>query len=128
MERPDVKPNAKIPTVLLPVADCQVEATVAAVPALTTQPEYVYLFRVAERVVATQPSAKIPTVLLPVAEPLFEAAVAAPPAPTTQPEYVYLFRVVVAALEEFRPKANIPNVPSSTAVMLLLNALIGEGP
>jgi hypothetical protein len=42
---------------------------------------------------------------------------------------VYLLRVVVphgeAAVD---PSANIPNVPSNTAVMLLLNALIGDGP
>jgi hypothetical protein len=36
--------------------------------------------------------------------------------------------VVVAAKLELFPKAKMPNVPSCAAVMLLLNALIGDGP
>jgi hypothetical protein len=68
----------------------------------------------------------MPTVLLPVAEPHEDAVVAAPPALTTSPEYVYLLRVVTR--EPVVPNANMPTVPSSTAVMLLLNALIGDGP
>jgi hypothetical protein len=74
-----------MPTVLLPAAEPEAEAAVAAPPAPTTQPEYVYLLRVVE----TQgvfPSAKIPVVLLPAAEPRDDATVAAPPALTTQPE------------------------------------------
>lgn len=39
-------PKAKMPTVLLPAAEPEYEAAVAAVPALTTQLEYVYLSRV----------------------------------------------------------------------------------
>jgi hypothetical protein len=58
-------PNAKIPTVLLPAAAPPCEATVAAPPALTVSPEYVYLLRV----VLAFPNAKIPKVLLPAAEP-----------------------------------------------------------
>jgi hypothetical protein len=67
-------------------------------------------------------------VLFPAAEPTLDAAVAAPPALTTQPEYVYLSRVVVGEIAALSPSANIPNVPSTAAVMLLLNALIGDGP
>jgi len=66
-------------------AEPQLDAVVAAVPAVTTQPEYVYLSRVVDRDGAF-PSAKIPTVLLPAAEPLFDPTVAAPPALTTSPE------------------------------------------
>ena len=79
-------PKAKIPTVLLPAAEPAFEAAVAAPPALTTQPEYVYLLRVVTRPPAVHPRANTPTVLLPAAEPHFEATVAAPPALTTQPE------------------------------------------
>jgi hypothetical protein len=78
-------PKAKMPTVLLPVADPWHEAVVAAPPALTTQPKYVYLLRVVEPALLTEPNAKIPNVLLPAAEPSLEAAVAAPPALTTSP-------------------------------------------
>jgi hypothetical protein len=81
-----VNPIAKIPTALFPAAELQIEATVAAPPALTTSPEYVYLLRVITEPLAVCPSAKMPTVLLPPAELLFDAAVAAPPALTTSPE------------------------------------------
>lgn len=56
-----VNPNAKIPLVLLPAAEPQYDADVAAPPALTTSPEYVYLLRV-EETPAALPSAKIPKV------------------------------------------------------------------
>ena len=92
----------------LDAAEPEVDATVAAPPALTTSPEYVYLSRVVERAEATQPSAKIPTVLLPAAEPWADATVAAPPALTTSPEYVYLLRVVEAL--GACPKAKMPVV------------------
>jgi hypothetical protein len=90
----------------------------------------VYLFLVVEALHGDRPSAKIPTVLFPAAAPHREVAVDAPPALTAQPEYVYLLRVVDAQkpLTPVPPNAKIPNVPSSAAVMLLLNALIGEGP
>jgi hypothetical protein len=81
-----VNPIAKMPTVLFPAAEPQIAATVAAPPALTTQPEYVYLLRVVTKPPAVCPSAKMPTVLFPAAELLFDAAVAAPPALTTSPE------------------------------------------
>jgi hypothetical protein len=42
-------PNAKIPTVLLPAAEPSAETAVAAPPALTVHPEYVYLLRVVDR-------------------------------------------------------------------------------
>ena len=75
------------PVVPLEAAEPQNELAVAAPPAATTHPEYVYLLRVVE---PTQglvlPNAKIPTVLLPAAEPVDVATVAAPPAATTQPE------------------------------------------
>lgn len=69
----------------LDAAEPQADAAMAAVPAVTTQPEYVYLSRVVERL-PVLPNAKMPTVLLPAAEPLFDPAVAAPPAVTTSPE------------------------------------------
>jgi hypothetical protein len=100
-----------MPTVLFPVAEPPKVPTVEAVPALTTQPEYVYLLRVVETMQAAYPNAKIPTVLLPAAAPALEAAVAAPPAPTAHPEYVYLFRVVTAP-PAVLPNAKIANVPS----------------
>ena len=81
----DTIPSAKIPTVLLPEAEPLLDAAVAAPPALTTSPEYVYLFRVVTRPDAS-PSAKIPTVLLPTADPEYDAAVAAPPTLTTSPD------------------------------------------
>jgi hypothetical protein len=56
------------PIVPLDAAEPWDDATVAAVAAPTTQPEYVYLLRVVERHGAN-PSAKIPIVLLPAAEP-----------------------------------------------------------
>lgn len=83
----EVTPNAKMPTVLLPVAEPLNEAAVAAPPAATTQPEYVYLSRVVDvQVMAlSEPKAKIPTVLFPAAEPSLDAVEAAVPALTTQP-------------------------------------------
>jgi hypothetical protein len=75
-----------IPKMPFDAAAPKYEAAVAAPPALTTQPAYVYLLRVVR---ATQPvvrpNANIPTVLLPAARPPPEAAVAAVPALTTQP-------------------------------------------
>jgi hypothetical protein len=104
-----VVPNAKIPTVLLPVAEPQVDACVADPPKATVHPEYVYLFRVeTTQKLLTVPNAKMPTVLLPAAEPLLDAEVAAPPALTTSPEYVYLLRVVDEL--GFAPNAKIPTV------------------
>jgi hypothetical protein len=82
------------PDVPLDAAEPEHDAAVAAPPALTTQPEYVYLSRVATRPQFVNPNANIPTVLFPAAEPQIDATVAAPPALTTQPEYVYLLRVV----------------------------------
>jgi hypothetical protein len=79
------RPNAKMPTVLLPAAEPASEATVAAPPALTTSPEYVYLLRVVDAQGA-RPKAKMPTVLLPAAEPHDEVAVDAVAELTTQPE------------------------------------------
>jgi hypothetical protein len=120
-------PNAKIPTVLLPAAEPKREPTVAAPPALTTQPEYVYLLRVVTPPPPTHPNAKMPTVQFPAAEPLDEAAVAALPALTAQLEKVYLSRVVTRTV--VNPSANIPTVPGCSAgVTLLLNALMGDGP
>jgi hypothetical protein len=87
-------PIAKMPTVLLPAAAPYLFAAVAAPPAVTVHPGYVYLLRA--EVVDPQVSllsVKIPTVLLPVAEPSAEAEVADVAAPTTSPEYVYLLRV-----------------------------------
>jgi hypothetical protein len=58
------------PDVPLDAAEPPFDATVAAPPAATTQPEYVYLLRVvigAEE--ALYPNANIPTVLFPAAEP-----------------------------------------------------------
>ena len=78
-------PNANIPTVLLPAAEPLLDAAVAAVPALTTSPEYVYLLRVVE-LLGVCPNAKIPKVPLPAAELFFDATVEAPPAATTSPE------------------------------------------
>lgn len=98
--------------VLLPAADPLDDATVAAPPAETAHPEYVYLSRVVEPVVGACPSAKMPTVLFPAAEPILDAVVAAPPELTVQPEYVYLLRVVNDVPAPLQPKANIPNVPS----------------
>ena len=78
------------------------------------------------------PIAKIPAVLLPAAAPAYDVKVAAVAAPTAQLEYVYLLRVVLPVVlpqpNAIAPNANIANVPSSAAVMLLLNALIGDGP
>ena len=74
------------PHVPLEAAEPLREATVAAPPALTTQPEYVYLLRVVVGAQALLPIAKIPIVLLPAAEPPYEATVAAPPAETASPE------------------------------------------
>jgi hypothetical protein len=54
-------PNANIPTVLLPAAAPDLLTAVAALPALTTQPEYVYLLRVVEAQGAF-PNANIPKV------------------------------------------------------------------
>jgi hypothetical protein len=71
-----------MPTVLLPAAAPLHDATVAAPPAATTSPEYVYLFRVATHA----PTAKTPTVLLPAAEPLAKPFIKALPVATTQPE------------------------------------------
>ena len=56
------------PDVPLEAAEPYREAAVAAPPALTTQPEYVYLSRVVE-IAGAFPNAKMPTVLLPAAEP-----------------------------------------------------------
>ena len=69
----------------------------------------------------------MPLVLLPAAEPQNDAAVAAPPALTTSPEYVYLFRVTTPVPLAL-PSAKMPKTPSLVAVMLLLNALNGDGP
>jgi hypothetical protein len=55
------------PLVPFEAAEPRCDAAVAAPPALTTQPEYVYLSRVVEALGAF-PSAKMPTVLLPAAE------------------------------------------------------------
>jgi hypothetical protein len=44
----DTIPSANTPTVLFPAAEPNPEAAVAAPPAETTQPEYVYLLRVVE--------------------------------------------------------------------------------
>ena len=85
-----------MPLMPLDAADPLYVAVVAAPPAATTQPEYVYLLRVVE-LLGASPNAKMPTVLLPAAEPEHEATVAAPPAATTHPEYVYLLRVVERA-------------------------------
>ena len=52
-----VLPKAKIPTVLLPAAEPSREATVDAVALATTQPEYVYFWRV---VVAIFPFVPLP--------------------------------------------------------------------
>ena len=80
-------PKANMPTVLFPAAELLRDGAVEAVPALTTQPEYVYLLRVVVPLKqASAPNANIPTVLLPAAEPTREATVAAPPVLTTQPE------------------------------------------
>jgi hypothetical protein len=76
LAHPHGVPNAKIPKVLLPVAEPQDVAAVAAPPAVTAKLEYVYLSRVVTRVAPAVPSAKIPTVLLPAAEPEYDAAVA----------------------------------------------------
>ena len=74
------------PIVPLDAAEPPLDAAVAAPPAATTQPEYVYLSRVATRLKqAFNPNAKIPTVLLPAADPLPEAVVAAVAELTTQP-------------------------------------------
>ena len=51
-----------MPTVLLPAADPKYDATVAAVPALTTSPEYVYLSRVVRLPITPKPKAKMPNV------------------------------------------------------------------
>jgi hypothetical protein len=75
-----------MPVVLLPAAEPANDATVAAPPALTTSPEYVYLFRVVEATLPLNPIANMPVVLLPAAEPLVDPDVAAPPALTTQLE------------------------------------------
>jgi hypothetical protein len=80
------KPKANTPIVLLPAAEPQYDAAVAAPPALTTSLEYVYLFRVVLGAQLTKPNAKMPVVLFPVAEPKRDAPVAAPPALTAQPE------------------------------------------
>ena len=99
-----------MPTVLLPAADPWADPTVAAPPAATVHPEYVYLLRVVLLVPqGSKPNAKIPIVLVPAADPAYEATVAAPPAATTHPEYVYLLRVVTGVLGAF-PKAKIPTV------------------
>ena len=79
-------PSAKIPIVLLPAAEPPYEATVAAPPALTKQPEYVYLSRAVLLPPLMFPIAKILNALFPAAEPRADAIVAAPPALTTQPE------------------------------------------
>ena len=73
------------PDVPLDAAEPKADAAVAAPPALTTSPEYVYLLRVVTLPTA-HPKAKIPTVLLPAAEPLLEQVVAAPPALPAQLE------------------------------------------
>jgi hypothetical protein len=59
---------------------------VEAVPALTAQVEYVYLFRVVEAALGASPNAKIPTALLPVAAPRYDATVAAVPEVTASLE------------------------------------------
>jgi hypothetical protein len=86
-------------------------------------PEYVYLLRTTP----VEPIWKMPAVLLPAAAPACDAADDAVADATTQPEKVYLLRVVVLE-QATAPNANIPSVASNAAVMLLLNALIGDGP
>jgi hypothetical protein len=56
------------PVVPLDAAEPKDDAVVAAPPAATTSPEYVYLLRVVTALGAS-PSAKMPSVLLPAAEP-----------------------------------------------------------
>ena len=75
------------PKLPLDAAAPKADATEAAPPAATTQPEYVYLSR--EVVVVklkSIPNANMPVVLFPAAEPPSDADVAAPPAATTHPE------------------------------------------
>jgi hypothetical protein len=102
--------------VLFPVAAPSAVACVAAPPALTTQPEYVYLLRVVDRLKLTQPNAKIPTVLLPAADPRAEAPVAAVAELTASLENVYLLRVVERVPHALiAPKAKIakPEFPAT---------------
>jgi hypothetical protein len=86
--RHGASPKANIPIVLFPAAEPEFDAAVAAPPAATVQPEYVYLSRVVtpDGKLAVEPNAKIPIALVPAAEPYREAVVAAPPAATVQPE------------------------------------------
>ena len=65
-------------------------ATLADVAEETTQPEYVYLLRVAEKLKQIKPMAIIPTVLLPAAELYNDGDVDAVPAVLVHPEYVNL--------------------------------------
>jgi hypothetical protein len=52
-------PNAKMPVVLVPAAEPPFDAAVAAPPAETTHPEYVYLLRVVEATDDICPSANM---------------------------------------------------------------------
>ena len=74
------------PVVPLDAAEPKRDAAVAAPPALTTSPEYVYLSRVVTQPPGVPPNANIPTVLLPAAEPAVELVVAAVAPATVQPE------------------------------------------
>jgi hypothetical protein len=98
-------PNAKIPTVALPVAAPPYVASLAAVADALVQPEYVYLLRVVEMTPPALPKAKIPTVELPAADPLHVPALDAVATALVQPEYVNLLRIVYNC-----PTAKIPTV------------------
>ena len=63
MGEPDIFPNAKIPTVALPVAEPPRDAELADVPHDETHPENVYLLRVdVAPLPAIYPNANMPTV------------------------------------------------------------------
>ena len=75
-----------------------------------------------------QPKANTPNKEFPTAAPFCDAVVAEVADPFTQPEKVYLFLVVDAIAQLFDPKANMPTVPATTGVTLLLAALKADGP
>ena len=77
-----VNPKAKMPTVELPAAEPQLDATVAAVADPLTQPEYVYFSRLDKLL----PMAKIPNVEFPAADPPHICAVDAVAVAFVSPE------------------------------------------
>lgn len=107
------------------------DAEVEAPPALTTSPEYVYLFRVAEIPEQVDPSANIPTVLLPAAEPKKLGAVADVALVTTHVAYVYLERAGLRKPQTHPlakiPKAEVP-VADPWAPLPLFVAVVTTSP